>query len=115
MYADILTQSMKRAVDETDRRRKLQEKFNQKHGITPETIKKSIQDILGSVYEADYYTVSTVEEPGGKYIARDEIPKKVEELREEMMAAAKELEFERAAELRDEIKKLEELELQYRR
>jgi len=114
MYADTLTRSMKKAVDETNRRRKLQKEFNQKHGITPETIKKSIQDIMGSVYEADYYTVSAVEEAGGKYVARDEIPKRVEKLRKEMMTAAKELEFERAAELRDEIKKLEELELRYR-
>jgi excinuclease ABC subunit B len=114
MYADTLTRSMKKAVDETTRRRKLQKKFNRKHGITPETIKKSIQDIMGSVYEADYYTVSAVEEVRGEYVASDKIPKRIEKLRKEMMTAAKELEFERAAELRDEIKKLEELELRYK-
>ncbi len=114
MYADTLTRSMKKAVDETNRRRKLQKEFNRKHGITPETIKKSIQDIMGSVYEADYYTVSAAEEVGGEYVAKDEIPKRAKKLRKEMMAAAKELEFERAAELRDEIEKLEELELRYK-
>jgi excinuclease ABC subunit B len=114
MYADTLTRSMKKAVDETNRRRKLQKEFNRKYGITPETIKKSIQDIMGSVYEADYYTVSAAEEVGGEYVARDKIPKRVKKLRKEMMAAAKEMEFERAAELRDEIKKLEELELRYK-
>jgi excinuclease ABC subunit B len=114
MYGDTITQSMKRAIDETNRRRRMQEKFNQEHGITPETIKKSIQNILGSIYEADYYTVSTAEEPGGEYISKDEIPKRVEKLRKEMFAAAKEMEFERAAELRDQIKRLESLELNYR-
>ena len=113
MYADTTTRSMKKAIDETDRRRRLQEKFNKKHGITPATIKKSVQDILGSVYEADYYTVSTAAEPEGVY-SIDEIPRRVKKLRKEMIAAAKELEFERAAELRDEIKKLEALELSMR-
>ena len=111
MYADTVTRSMKRAIDETNRRRRLQGKFNQEHGITPETIKKSIRDILGSIYEADYYTVSTAEEIGREYISIDEIPKRVKKLRREMREAAKELEFERAAELRDEIKKLEAMEL----
>ena len=111
MYADTLTHSMKRAIDETNRRRRLQSKFNQVHGITPESIKKSIHDILGSIYEADYYTVSTAEETGREYVSIDEIPKRVKKLRREMRAAAKELEFERAAELRDEIKKLEAMEL----
>ena len=113
MYADTTTRSMKKAIDETDRRRQLQDKFNKKHGITPATIKKSVQDILGSVYEADYYTVAVAEEPVGVYTI-DEIPRKVKKLRKEMIAAAKELEFERAAELRDEIKKLEALELSMR-
>ena len=113
MYADTTTRSMKKAIDETDRRRRLQDKFNKKHGITPATIKKSVHDILGSVYEADYYTVGVAEESVGVYTI-DEIPRKVKKLRKEMIAAAKELEFERAAELRDEIKKLEALELSMR-
>jgi excinuclease ABC subunit B len=114
MYADNVTQSMKRTIDETNRRRRLQEKFNQQHGITPETIKKSIQDILGSIYEADYYTLSLAAEEEGGYIALDEIPRRIEKLQKEMRVAAEELEFERAAELRDEIKRLEAIELSYR-
>jgi excinuclease ABC subunit B len=114
MYADNVTQSMKRTIDETNRRRRLQEKFNQQHGITPETIKKSIQDILGSIYEADYYTLSLAAEEEGGYIALDEIPRRIEKLQKEMRVAAEELEFERAAELRDEIKRLEAMELSYR-
>jgi len=114
MYADTTTRSMKGAIDETNRRRKLQKKFNQDHGITPETIKKSIQDVWSSVYEADYYTVAVAEESEGEYLTAEKIPQKVKKLRKEMIAAAKELEFERAAELRDEIKRLEEQELYYR-
>ncbi len=62
MYADTLTQSMKRAIDETNRRRIIQDNFNREHNITPESIKKSVQDVLSSVYEADYYTVSLAAE-----------------------------------------------------
>jgi len=113
MYADTTTRSMKKAIDETNRRRKMQKKFNQDHGITPETIKKSIQDIWSSVYEADYVTVATAEESEGEYITAEKIPQKVKKLRKEMVAAAKEMEFERAAELRDEIKRLEDRALSY--
>jgi excinuclease ABC subunit B len=113
MYADTTTRSMKKAIDETNRRRKMQKKFNQDHGITPETIKKSIQDVWSSVYEADYVTVATAEESEGEYITAEKIPQKVKKLRKEMVAAAKEQEFERAAELRDEIKRLEDRALNY--
>jgi len=114
MYADTLTQSMKRAIDETNRRRIIQNNFNREHGITPESIKKSVQDILGSVYEADYYTVSLAAEEVEEYASVDDIIKTIKKLQKQMQAAARELEFERAAELRDEIKKLERVELEYR-
>jgi len=114
MYAETTTDSMKRAIDETNRRRKLQKKFNRQHGITPESIKKSIQDIVGSIFESDYVTVSTAAEDGQEYVARGDIPKRVKKLQKEMREAAKELEFERAAELRDEIIKLETMEINYR-
>jgi excinuclease ABC subunit B len=114
MYAETTTDSMKRAIDETNRRRKLQKKFNRQHGITPESIKKSIQDIVGSIFESDYLTVSTTAEDGQEYVARGDIPKRVKKLQKEMREAAKELEFERAAELRDEIIKLETMEINYR-
>ena len=75
---------MKRAIDETNRRRKLQKKFNHKHGITPETIKKSIQDVLGSIFEADYFTVSIAGEDGQEYVSIGDIPKQVKKLQKEM-------------------------------
>jgi len=113
MYADTLTQSMKRAIDETNRRRIIQNNFNREHGITPESIKKSVQDILSSVYEADYYTVSLAAEEVEEYASVDDIIKTIKKLQKQMQAAARELEFERAAELRDEIKRLERVELEY--
>ncbi len=114
MYAETTTDSMQRAINETNRRRKLQQEFNRQHGITPESIKKSIQDIVGSIFESDYVTVSIAAEDGQEYISRDDIPKQVKKLQKEMREAAKELEFERAAELRDEIKRLEKIEMKYR-
>ncbi len=114
MYADTVTQSMKRAIDETNRRRIIQDSYNREHGITPESIKKSVQDVLSSVYEADYCTVSLAGEEGEEYTSVDDIIKKIKKLQKQMQEAARELEFERAAELRDEIKRLEKVELQYR-
>jgi len=111
MYADIITRSMKTALDETERRRKVQAAYNRKHDITPEGIKKDIYNVITSVYEAaDYLTVSTAE-PEPEYGDLKEISQNVEKLRQEMYEAAQGLEFERAAQLRDRIKKLEEMEL----
>ncbi len=111
MYGDVMTMSMKKAIDETTRRRKIQEEYNRKHGITPQTIKKSISDILSSVYEADYFTVPTVMEKGKEYIPSSEMPKLIAKMEKEMKAAAKNMEFERAAEIRDRIKKLKDMDL----
>ncbi len=114
MYAETTTDSMKRAIDETNRRRKLQKEYNRKHGITPESIKKSVQDIVGSIFESDYFTVSAAAEDGQEYLSKGDIAKQVKKLQKEMKQAAKDLEFERAAELRDEIIKLETMEITYR-
>jgi len=94
---------MQRAMDETRRRRKLQEEYNKKMGITPETVKSNIKDILGSIYEADYWTVPAVAEEKAEYGYDDETLKKLET---EMKEAAKKLEFERAARIRDKIKEI---------
>lgn len=110
-YADRVTRSIQRAVDETNRRRSLQAAYNKKHGITPETIQKEITSILTSVYEADYVTVPAVSEPSIKYKSADELEEIIRELEEEMKGAAKDLVFERAAELRDQIKDLRELDM----
>ncbi len=114
MYADTITESMKKAMDETNRRRRIQLEYNRKHNITPETIKKSIFDIRRSIYEMDYYTVPTAEERGEEYIPVEEIPRRIQKLKKQMLDAAKKMEFELAAELRDKIKKLQEMELALR-
>ena len=112
MYADVITSSIKRCLDETKRRRILQQKFNREHGITPESIKTDIRQILGSVYEADYITVNTVSEEAAAYSSEKEITAVIRGLKEEMKAAAKELEFEKAAVLRDQIRDLTKLMLE---
>lgn len=111
LYADRITQSMKAALEETNRRRERQQAYNAAHGITPETIKRSIHKILESVYEKDHTTVSLEEDP---YLEMN--PKKrkayLQSLEKKMFAAAGNLEFEEAARLRDELKRLEEKELE---
>ncbi|MDO9209331.1 MAG: excinuclease ABC subunit UvrB [Deltaproteobacteria bacterium] len=114
LYAEQFTDSMKKAIAETERRRKIQQAYNRKHKITPETVKKAIPDILKSIYEADYVTVPLIAEQPGDYVSVFEIPKLVSRLKKEMRAAASKLNFEKAAELRDRIKSLEERELEHR-
>jgi excinuclease ABC subunit B len=103
LYADTVTGSMQRALDETKRRRKIQEEYNKKMGITPETVKSNIKDILSSIYEADYWTVPAVAEEKAGYGYDEETLKKLES---EMKEAAKKLEFERAVKIRDKIKEI---------
>ena len=105
-YADTITQSMDKALRETERRRRLQEEYNKKHDITPTTIKKSIHQILTSVYEADYYTVPLVEEERLPYKNPRELEREIARLEKQMKSAADALEFEKAALIRDEIKEL---------
>jgi excinuclease ABC subunit B len=114
LYADQVTNSMKRAMDETSRRRKIQQAFNRKNGITPETIKKSIPDIIESIYEADYVTVPLAAEKPEEYISVFDIPKLIGRLKKEMRQVASKLDFETAAALRDRIKSLEQKEMEYR-
>ncbi|NVL90432.1 MAG: excinuclease ABC subunit UvrB [Desulfobacterales bacterium] len=114
LYADRVTRSMQKAVDETNRRRRLQEGYNEEHGITPESIQKEITNILTSVYEADYVTVPAVSEPAAEYESADDLVKAIHELESEMKRAVKELAFERAAQLRDQIKELRELDMDLR-
>ncbi len=113
-YADHVTRSMQRALDETNRRRKLQETYNKRHGITPETIQKEITNILTSVYEADYVTVPIVSESSVEYKSLDDLQKIIRKLEAEMNNAVKELAFERAADLRDQIKELRALDMDLR-
>jgi len=110
-YADTVTESMKTAIEETNRRRRIQEEFNRKHNITPETIKKKIRDIRESIYERDYWTVPLVAEEKEEYVPLENIDETIEKLRKEMRKAAQELEFEKAAVLRDKIKELQKMKI----
>jgi excinuclease ABC subunit B len=114
LYADKMTGSMDQAILETDRRRRIQDEYNKVHDITPQTVKKSVRNILASIYEADYFTVPAVSDFKEGYVSLKDIPKMIEKLKKEMKEEASRLEFERAAELRDKIHELEETELKMR-
>jgi len=111
MYADHVTDSMRKAIDETNRRRGIQEAYNAEHGITPQTIRKAISEPWAAIAEADYLDVPIVAEEAAQYGSPLEIRKRVTSLQKAMREAAAQLEFERAAELRDEIQHLQQLEL----
>ncbi len=110
LYADSETASMRRAIGETQRRRELQRRYNEEHGITPQTVKRNITDLGMAVYEADYVTVPLAAEGGAEY-QPEQVPRIVAELEREMQKAAEALEFEKAAQLRDRILALKDLEL----
>ena len=114
LYADQMTGSMDHAILETNRRRKIQEDYNKVHHVTPQTVKKSIRNILSSIYETDYFTVPMVADAKEAYVAARDIPIVIQRLKTEMKEAAQRLEFEHAAELRDKIQRLEETELKLR-
>lgn len=118
MYADIITNSMRKTIDETNRRRKIQQEYNEEHGITPKTIFKSREEILSSTSIADvrkkeetyeHAHFAKVAEPVIKYMGKAEKEDLVAQMEEEMMKAAQDLEFEKAAALRDEIEKLKKM------
>ena len=117
MYGDIITQSMQKTIKETNRRRKLQKKYNEEHNIIPETIYKSMEEILASTSIADIrkkeektdYGFSKVAEPVLKYMNKEQKEDLILQLTDEMHKAAKDLEFERAANLRDEIQRLKKM------
>jgi excinuclease ABC subunit B len=111
LYADKITDSMRRAIDETERRRAIQEAYNAEHGITPQTIVKPVEATLVTAYEADYFKVPLNLEEYEEY-TRENIDATIARLEAEMREAARRFEFERAAELRDRIKYLRDRELQ---
>ncbi|MBI4412349.1 MAG: excinuclease ABC subunit UvrB, partial [Deltaproteobacteria bacterium] len=112
-YADTMTGSLKKAIDETDRRRAIQEAYNLKYGITPKSITKEIRDSLYVASEADYVTVPVAEGAKGLDIPPEEIPSIIKNLTRQMKKHAENREFEEAAAVRDQIKKLKEMELGY--
>jgi excinuclease ABC subunit B len=110
MYADSMTESMRIAIEETTRRRALQEAYNEEHGITPASIVKAIDDVSLAVYNLDYATPAVMEDREA-YLTQEELDSRIEELQAQMRQAAANLDFERAAKLRDKIKALKGREL----
>jgi excinuclease ABC subunit B len=107
MYADHVTDSLAATMRETDRRRSLQAAYNTEHGITPESIRSSIRELLQTVYERDYYTVEVGEE---RFATPADLAKRIGELEAKMKEAARRLDFEQAAELRDRLRSLRKLQ-----
>jgi excinuclease ABC subunit B len=111
LYADRITESMRKAIDETDRRRAKQVAYNEAHGITPQSVVKRIKDIIDTEYDMDAERKSLkLAQTEAKYLAMSEkeVSKEIARLEKEMLQAAKNLEFEKAAQLRDQLKKLRE-------
>jgi excinuclease ABC subunit B len=110
MYADRMTESMRQAIGETERRRIVQAAYNQEHGITPASIIKAIDDGLTNLYDRDYGVPAPVEDAEG-YLSQDQLDSRIQEIQAQMKHAAANLDFERAAKLRDRIKLLKGREL----
>jgi excinuclease ABC subunit B len=111
LYADKMTDSLKYAIDETYRRREKQQAYNVAHGITPESVRKSISNVLDTVYEQDYMTVELGDGGDNNYIGQN-LTAVLADLDKRMRAAAANLEFEEAGRLRDEIRRLEQKDLE---
>ncbi len=111
LYADVMTRSLRAAIEETERRRAKQAAWNAANGITPTSVRSHIGEALQSVFEQDYVTVAPVKDVGLTDMVGKDLKSSIIELEKRMRAAAADLEFETAARLRDEIKRLEALEL----
>jgi excinuclease ABC subunit B len=111
MYAETVTDSMRTAISETQRRRALQEAYNQEHGITPQSIVKQIDDVMSSIYERDYMTPALGRDGTERFTTQADLDAYIASLQEQMRAAAANLDFEKAASLRDDIKRLRNPEL----
>jgi excinuclease ABC subunit B len=106
LYADAQTDSMRRAIEETERRRRVQETYNAAHGITPASIVKNIDDVLSSVYERDYVTIPKAPDERDRFRTQAELDAFITGLERDMREAAGNLEFERAAAIRDRLRRL---------
>ncbi len=111
MYADVVTRSMAQAIDETQRRREVQLRYNEENGITPESILKPIDAQLLEIVKRDYYEIPIVAEDLEEYGSQEQIDREIQKLESKMRKAAQRFEFEKAAEYRDRIKQLKEIEL----
>ena len=111
MYADTMTDSMRTAINETQRRRAIQEAYNEAHGITPQSIIKQIDDVMSSVYERDYVTPAATADGTERFHSQAQLDAFLATRQQEMRAAAANLDFEKAAAIRDEIRRLRNPEL----
>ena len=112
LYADFFTESMKGAIVETNRRRQIQQEYNCRHNITPQSISKRIDEVLASVYERDYLDYTRISEDKDVYLSPQKRKERLEELEKLMKEAARNLEFEKAARFRDELARLKKRELE---
>jgi excinuclease ABC subunit B len=111
LYADVMTRSLRYAIEETERRRQKQHAWNEANGITPQSVRKHIGKVLESVFEQDYVTVAPVADTRTAEFVGKDLRASITDLEKRMRAAAADLEFEEAGRLRDEIRRLEALEL----
>ena len=112
LYADTMTDSMKAAIGETNRRRSIQEEYNRRHGITPQSVVKGIEEALSSVYERDYVDLTRIPEDKEIALSPEKRKKRMDELEKLMAQASQDLEFEKAAVYRDELSRLKKRELE---
>ncbi len=113
LYADRITGSMRAAIEETNRRRAEQERFNEENGITPQSIVKPLDPELARIYEGDYYEVPNVSEEIKNYHSAEELELEIQRLEKEMRQAAREFEFEKAAVLRDQARRLKKTAMEF--
>jgi len=113
LFADTVTGSMQTAMNETVRRRAAQNRYNEENHITPQSVIKPLDHEMIRIYEGDYYEVPEVAEEAARYRSPEEMKAEIERLENEMRAAAREFEFEKAAALRDQVKKLKKIELEF--
>ena len=111
MYSDVMTDSMRIAIDETNRRRELQRRYNQEHGITPQSVKKNILDFSNQLYQIDAAKLPLAAETADDAFSRGEIQSLIEECTRKMQEAADQMEFEQAAKWRDKTALLRDMDL----
>ncbi len=113
LYADVITRSMSAAIDETNRRRAAQQRYNEENNITPQSIVKPLDPDMVRIYEGDYYELPAVAEEMKEYSSAEELELEIQRLEKEMRQAAKDFEFEKAAALRDQVKKLKKTAMEF--
>jgi excinuclease ABC subunit B len=113
LYADVITGSMKAAIEETTRRRLVQQRYNEENGITPQSIIKPLDPDMARIYEGDYYELPAIAEEAIRYNSAEELEGEIQRLEDEMRQAAKAFEFEKAAALRDQVKKLKKSAMEF--